>query len=57
MLLGTAGFGLSELLLAPRTSIGLACVLLFVAGICFTTWTSNTNSLSSWPRPITCAVA
>ncbi len=51
MLLGSAGFGLSELLLAPGTSIWLACVLLFVAGISFTTWSSNSNSIVQLAAP------
>jgi MFS family permease len=51
MLLGSAGFGLSELLLAPGTSIWLACVLLFVGGISFTTWSSNSNSIVQLAAP------
>jgi MFS family permease len=51
MLLGSAGFGLSELLLAPGTSVWLACVLLFLAGISFTTWSSNSNSIVQLAAP------
>ena len=49
--LGTAGFALCELLLAPIRSTSLAVVLLFVAGICFTTWSSNSNSLVQLAAP------
>jgi MFS family permease len=51
MLLGSAGFGLSELLLAPGTSIWFACLLLFLAGISFTTWSSNSNSIVQLAAP------
>jgi MFS family permease len=51
MLLGSAGFGLSELLLAPGTSVWLACLLLFAAGISFTTWSSNSNSIVQLAAP------
>src|SRR4029453_8371841 len=39
------GFALCELLLAPVQSTLVAGLLLFIAGICFTTWSSNSNSL------------
>ena len=48
--LGTAGFALSELLLAPVRSTTVA-VLLFIAGFCFTTWSSNSNSLIQLAAP------
>jgi MFS family permease len=51
MLLGSAGFGLAELLLAPGSSLWLACVLLFLAGISFTTWSSNANSIVQLAAP------
>jgi MFS family permease len=51
MLLGSAGFGLSELLLAPGSSVWLACLLLFLAGISFTTWSSNSNSIVQLAAP------
>ena len=41
---GTAGFGLAELLLAPERSVAAAGALLVVTGLCFTLWTSNANS-------------
>jgi MFS family permease len=49
--LGSAGFGLSELLLAPARSTLVAAILLFVAGICFTTWSSSSNSLVQLATP------
>jgi MFS family permease len=51
LLLGTAGYGVSELLLAPQQSLGLALVLLFLAGVCFTTWSSNANTLLQLEAP------
>jgi MFS family permease len=48
---GTAGFALCELLLAPVRSTFVAVVLLFVAGICFTTWSSNSNTLVQLASP------
>ena len=51
MVLGAAGFGLSELLLAPVTSMPLASILLFLAGISFTTWASTSNSLIQLAAP------
>jgi MFS family permease len=44
LLLGTAGFGLSELLLAPAQTLYMAIACLFAAGFCFTVWTSNANA-------------
>lgn len=51
MLLGATGFGVSELLLAPASSIWLACALLFTAGVSFTTWSSNANSIVQLAAP------
>jgi MFS family permease len=51
MLLGGGGFGLAELLLAPGTSVWLACLLLFAGGVCFTTWSSNSNSIVQLAAP------
>jgi MFS family permease len=44
LLAGTAGFGLSELLLAPVGTLPFAVALLFTTGLCFTLWTSNANA-------------
>ncbi len=44
LLLGTGGFGLFQLLLAPERSVVACSVLLFAIGVSFTLWTSNSNS-------------
>jgi MFS family permease len=51
LLLGTAGFGASQLLLAPVSSTGPAAALLFAAGLSFTLWTSSANSLIQLAAP------
>jgi MFS family permease len=48
---GTAGFALCELLIAPLQSTFLIASLLFVGGIFFTTWSSNANSLIQLAAP------
>jgi MFS family permease len=48
---GSAGFALCELLLAPVKTTSVAAALLFVAGVCFTTWSSNSNSLVQLAAP------
>jgi MFS family permease len=48
---GSAGFALSQLLIAPLHSITLIAFLLFVAGICFTTWSASSNSLIQLASP------
>jgi MFS family permease len=49
--LGSAGFALCELLIAPMRSELVIAVLLFMAGVCFTTWASNSNSLIQLASP------
>jgi MFS family permease len=44
LLLGTGGFGLFQLLLAPERSVVVCAALLFAIGLSFTLWTSNSNS-------------
>jgi MFS family permease len=44
LLLGTGGFGLFQLLLAPERSVVACAALLFAIGLSFTLWTSNSNS-------------
>jgi MFS family permease len=51
MLLGAAGFGGAQLALAPERSIWLSAVLLGVAGISFSTWSSNANSIVQLAAP------
>jgi len=41
---GTGLFGLFELALAPQHSLVAASALLFLIGVSFTTWTSNSNT-------------
>jgi MFS family permease len=45
LLLGAAGFGIFELLLAPQGSLLAVCLLLFATGITYTLW--GTNALST----------
>jgi MFS family permease len=49
--IGTSGFALSELLIAPLRSTAVIAALLFLGGICFTTWSSNANSLIQLSSP------
>jgi MFS family permease len=49
--LGSAGFALCELLIAPVRSTAVIAILLFAAGVCFTTWSSNSNSLIQLASP------
>jgi MFS family permease len=44
VLAGTAAFGISELALAPQSTLAGAAPLLVVAGLAFTLWTSNANA-------------
>lgn len=45
LLLGTAGFSVSLLALAPQSTVAPAAVLLFSTGVCFTLWTANSQAL------------
>jgi MFS family permease len=49
--LGSAGFALCELLIAPVRSTFVVALLLFIAGVCFTTWSSNSNALIQLASP------
>lgn len=51
LLLGAAGFGLAELVLAPESSVAAAGALLFLAGVAFTLWTSNANATLQLEAP------
>jgi len=44
MLLGAAGFGVCELLIAPVHGVVAASILLFVCGVFFTSYTANSNA-------------
>ena len=48
---GAGGMGLAELVLAPQHSLVPAVALLFVAGVCFTLYTSNSNSVLQLRAP------
>jgi MFS family permease len=49
--IGAAGFALCELLIAPLRSTTIIAVLLFIGGICFTTWSASSNSLIQLSAP------
>jgi MFS family permease len=51
LVLGTGGFSVSLLALAPLASVWLCAVLLFVTGVCFTLWTSNANTILQLGAP------
>jgi MFS family permease len=51
MFLGSAGFGVCELLIAPVRSTLLVGVLLFVCGIFFTSYTANSNAAIQLASP------
>ena len=48
---GAGGLGVAELVLAPLHSLGPAAVLLFIAGVCFTIYTANSNALLQLRAP------
>lgn len=51
LLLSAGGFGLGELILAPQRTVAGAIVLLIGTGVCYTLYTSNTNSLVQLSTP------
>jgi MFS family permease len=51
LVLGTGGFSLSLLVLAPLAAVWACALLLFVTGICFTLWTSNANAILQLGAP------
>jgi MFS family permease len=51
LLLGNAGFSVALLALAPQESAIAAGLLLFVTGVCFTLWTSNSQSILQLSAP------
>jgi MFS family permease len=48
---GAGGLGVAELVLAPQHSLGPAVVLLFIAGVCFTLYTANSNTVLQLRAP------
>lgn len=51
LLAGTTGFGLAMLLVAPQSSVAACAAFLLVAGMCFTLWSANSNSLLQLTAP------
>jgi MFS family permease len=51
LVFGMGGFGVAQLALAPQETLIVACVLLFAAGVSFTLWMSNTQSLLQLTSP------
>jgi MFS family permease len=51
MFAGAAGFGVCELLIAPLRSVAMVGLLLFVCGLFFTTYTSNSNATVQLQSP------
>ena len=48
---GAGGLGVAELVLAPQHALGPAMVLLFIAGVCFTLYTANSNAVLQLRAP------
>jgi MFS family permease len=51
LVFGMVGFGVAQLALAPQETMIVACILLFVAGVSFTLWMSNTQSILQLTAP------
>jgi MFS family permease len=51
MFLGAAGFGISELLIAPLDNVAAVGLLLFVCGVFFTSYTANSNAAIQLESP------
>ena len=51
LLAGTAGFSLSLLALAPQDTVPPSAILLFITGVAFTLWTSNSQSILQLTAP------
>jgi MFS family permease len=51
LLAGTAGFSIALLVLAPQQTVVAAALLLYVTGVCFTVWTSNSQSILQLSTP------
>jgi MFS family permease len=48
---GTTGFGVAMLAVAPQSTVAACAAVLLVAGMCFTLWTANSNSLLQLTAP------
>jgi MFS family permease len=51
LLLGTMGFGTAMLLVAPQSTVAACAAFLLLAGLCFTLWSANSNSLLQLTAP------
>jgi MFS family permease len=51
LLAGTTGFGFSMLLVAPQSTVAACAAFLLLAGMCFTLWSANSNSLLQLTAP------
>jgi MFS family permease len=51
LLVGTGGFSIALLALAPVRSAWPAAVLLFLTGVCFTLWTANSSATLQLSAP------
>jgi MFS family permease len=51
LIAGVGGFSIALLALAPMQTVVACAVLLYVVGICFTLWTSNSQSLLQLTAP------
>jgi MFS family permease len=51
LLAGTTGFGVSMLLVAPQSTVVACAFFLLLAGMCFTLWSANSNSLLQLTAP------
>jgi MFS family permease len=51
LILGSAGFNIAMLLLAPMRSAAAAALLLLVIGFCFSTWSANSQSILQLTAP------
>jgi MFS family permease len=51
LIVGVGGFSLALLALAPMDTVVACAILLFVVGVCFTLWTSNSQSLLQLSAP------
>jgi MFS family permease len=51
LLIGAAGFGVFELVLAPQSTLMAVCLLLLAAGTCYTLWGTNALSVLQLEAP------
>jgi MFS family permease len=51
LVVGTTGFGAAMLLVAPQSTVAACAAFLLIAGLCFTLWSANSNSLLQLSAP------